>query len=175
MKQLLHRYAQLSTPPHTSRMGNGGLWKAGQYISQKALETFSPSTETERLAYKTIILHHWEKKKRKHYHIKTSYHCSLHHWHWEHTSLLRPTAYLWQSPWGTDTQISHDNQCIAQNCFTQLLWGEKKNEGKNSHGQTWDVSLLQDSAARLEKSLCWETTDWKNKHTLLQNECWHWK
>lgn len=53
---------------------------------------------------------------------------------------------------------------------------EKKiNEDKNAQGQTGDVSLLQDSVTRSEKSLHEETADWKNEHTLLQNDCWHWE
>lgn len=41
-----------------------------------------------------------------------------------HTSPLRPTAYLWQSPWGSDAQIFHDNQRYTlqrtENCFTVI-------------------------------------------------------
>lgn len=42
---------------------------------------------------------------------------------------------------------------------------KKINEDKNAQGQTGDVSLLQDSVTRSEKSLHEETTDWKKKNT----------
>lgn len=111
MKQLLHRYAQLSTTT-TRATGESGACECRPACFPQSFGTFCPTAETERLLLHVRQIMYYTGKKNYHKKIYI-YHSSPHHWHWLHTFLLRPSAYLWQSPWGTDAQILHDNQYIT--------------------------------------------------------------